>query len=384
MILDPQLIPFILVPLELEAALLDSGGLSGSAYPSDSCTVVLIEITADLESQVEIVSKVPGNPSESLQTDYTSRLWFAESKKDVRCPFPGPRKRCRPCDVGNSGCFAKVKQVSATRDSNSPWAGASIRRTRPPVTPTCEVTSKSAVPLRQPLDFAEVLAKLATVLYEPRNSQSLEEFGLDMGRATTEKKYSEVLYGGGSGGRGFPRLGGHAPMQRILHTRHECPGVIIAAHRTEVRVDLATLLEESGSGERQAVEYPLQSPKLAVGQRDGHRRPRRGQNRRIRKPARHSVRSTGCSSLRQRTVARTVRRPTHDQTSTGRPPKFQQSSHGTGKRLRSTAMQERMELAAARAVPARRSSRRPCGGTEPLKNKDGGAKAQKPKKAGQS
>ena len=34
-------------------------------------------------------------------------------------------------------------------------------------------------------------------------------------------------------------------------------GVIIAAHRTEVRVDLATLPEESGRGERHAVVYPL-------------------------------------------------------------------------------------------------------------------------------
>ena len=52
-----------------------TGGLSGSAYP----TVVLIEMAADLESQLEIVFEVPGNPSDSLQKDgyHTCRRWFA-------------------------------------------------------------------------------------------------------------------------------------------------------------------------------------------------------------------------------------------------------------------------------------------------------------------
>ena len=54
-------------------------------------------------------------------------------------------------------------------------ACAGTGRTHSPATPTRAVTSKSDVPLRQPLDLARVLAKLATVLDEPRSSRSLEE-----------------------------------------------------------------------------------------------------------------------------------------------------------------------------------------------------------------
>ena len=36
------------------------GEPSGTAHPSDSCAVVFIEVDADLESQLEIVSEVPG------------------------------------------------------------------------------------------------------------------------------------------------------------------------------------------------------------------------------------------------------------------------------------------------------------------------------------
>ena len=65
------------------------------------------------------------------------------------------------------------------------------------------------------LDLVDVLAKLATVLDKPRSSRSLEEeFGVDPGVATTEAEYTEVLNGGGSGGRGVQRLGGHALVQR--------------------------------------------------------------------------------------------------------------------------------------------------------------------------
>ena len=67
------------------------------------------------------------------------------------------------------------------------------------------------MPPRQPLDLAEVLAKLAVVLDKPRNSRSLEEeFGVGPGVATSETEYTEVLNGGGSGGRGLQRLGSHA------------------------------------------------------------------------------------------------------------------------------------------------------------------------------
>ena len=79
-------------------------------------------------------------------------------------------------------------------------------------------------PSRQPLDFAEVFAKLAAVLDKPRSARSLEEeFGVDLGVATTEMEYTEVPNGGGKGGRGLQRLGGHAHVQRILRTPSRMP-----------------------------------------------------------------------------------------------------------------------------------------------------------------
>ena len=104
------------------------------------------------------------------------------------------------------------------------------------------------MPPRQPLDFAEELAKLAAVLHKPRNSRSFkEEFGVGRGVATSEAECTEVLNGGGSGGRGLQRLGGHAQVQRILRARREYPGIDIAAHETRVREDLVTLPGESWS-----------------------------------------------------------------------------------------------------------------------------------------
>ena len=81
----------------------------------------------------------------------------------------------------------------------------------------------------------------ADLLTLPKHLQSWLRFGVDLGVATTETEYTKVLNGGISGGRGLPRLGGHATVQRILRTRHEHPGVIIAAHETRVREDLMTL-----------------------------------------------------------------------------------------------------------------------------------------------
>ena len=59
-----------------------------------------------------------------------------------------------------------------------------------------------------------------------------EEFGVDPGVATTETEHTDVLNGGGSGGRGLQRLGGHAQMHCILRTHHEYFGIIIAARET--------------------------------------------------------------------------------------------------------------------------------------------------------
>ena len=51
------------------------------------------------------------------------------------------------------------------------------------------------------------------------------------------------------------RLGGHVQVQRILRTRHEYPGVLIAAHETRVREGLMTLPGESWSWQRHAKEH---------------------------------------------------------------------------------------------------------------------------------
>ena len=55
----PQPIPPVRTPLEIEACLLDSEVV---AHPSDSCVVVFIEIAADLEGQLDIISEVPEVP----------------------------------------------------------------------------------------------------------------------------------------------------------------------------------------------------------------------------------------------------------------------------------------------------------------------------------
>ena len=130
-------------------------------------------------------------------------------------------------------------------------AGTGASRIRIRVKPVRGVPPKGDIPHRQPLDLAEVLAKLAAVLDKPRSSHSVEEeFGVDPGVATTETEYIEALIGGGFGG-------GHARVQRILSTRHENPGVIIAAHETRVREDLMTLCKESWSWQRHAKEHLL-------------------------------------------------------------------------------------------------------------------------------
>ena len=196
--------------------MLDSGVLSGTAYPSDSCTVILFVIVADLESQLEIVSEVPGESirfssrrTVATQSVVGSHCWNERCREnEERCT---PRKKSRRLRCWGSPAASRKSSSSALQEARTLLgARAGTSSTRPPVTPARAVTLKSDVPLRQPLDFAEVLAKLATVLGEPRSPRSLEkEFGVDMGWATTETKYTEV-YDGGSEGEGLRRLGGHA------------------------------------------------------------------------------------------------------------------------------------------------------------------------------
>ena len=171
-------------------------------------------------------------------------------------------------------------------------------------------------------------------------SQVIKEFGVDMGRAATETKHTEVLHGGGSGGGGLPRPGGHAPAHCILHSHHEYPRDITAPHETEVREDLAALPGVSGSVDRHAREYPL----LHCGHLRGLRwvsvivtgdldASSIGRSERLHATLRQingvlepatKIHCSGCPT------------PTPEQASTDHPPKFQQSSRATGKRLGSS------------------------------------------------
>ena len=106
-------------------------------------------------------------------------------------------------------------------------AGAGISRIRLLVKPTNTAPPKSDAPPHQLFDLAEVPAKPACGLDRPRSAPTLEEeFEAGPGAASSEMECTEVLNGSGSGG-GLQRLGGHAQVQRIPRTRHECPGVII-------------------------------------------------------------------------------------------------------------------------------------------------------------
>ena len=163
-------------------------------------------------------------------------------------------------------------------------AGASISRTRPPVTPTCTVTSKSDVPLRQPLDLAGVLANLATVLDEQRSACSLEEeFGVTprgVQRRRIRRRRAPAAR--------RPRSGG-------AHSTH--PSRISQSCHCRARDGGASRSGDSSRGirERRAPRRGVSSsllwssPKLSMGQCDGHRRPRRGQNRRSRTPPRDTL-----------------------------------------------------------------------------------------------
>ena len=197
--------------------------------------MVLIEIAVDLESQLEIVSEVPGNSSDSFQTDgyHTFRRWFALLREE-RCALAPPRSTEEEQALAMMRSPAALRKSSSSAPHDATLCLEPVQASiSPPVTPIRTVTPKSDVPPHQPLDLAEVLAKLAAVLDEPRSLQSLEkEFEADMGRAATETEYAEVL-----------------------RTYHHYPGVIAATHGTEVREDLATLTEEFGSGERRPEEY---------------------------------------------------------------------------------------------------------------------------------
>ena len=120
--------------------------------------------------------------------------------------------------VGALRCWEFLLPRPALREARTLLgAGASVSRIRLAVKPARAVPPKGEVPPRQPLDVAEVLAKLAA-LDKPGSSRSVdEEFGVDPGVATAETEYTDVLNGGGSGGMRGPA------------TERPCPGAALCA-----------------------------------------------------------------------------------------------------------------------------------------------------------
>ena len=99
-------------------------------------------------------------------------------------------------------------------------AGACISRTRCPVRPVRAVPPEGDIPLRQPLDLAEALARLAGVLDTQKLTLSQQRIRSGSGRGDNRGRAHRGSQG--SGGNGVQRLNGHAQVQRILGTRHEC------------------------------------------------------------------------------------------------------------------------------------------------------------------
>ena len=108
---------------------------------------------------------------------------------------------------------ATLEMYAASRRSSDPalheahirlGAGAGTSRIRFSGKPICAAPSKTDVPPRLPLDLAEVLATLAAVPDQSRNSRSLEEeFEVGQLVASSELEYTEVLIGDGSKGEGL-------------------------------------------------------------------------------------------------------------------------------------------------------------------------------------
>ena len=171
----------------------------------------------------------------------------------------------------------------ASHEARTPLgAGAGISRIRLPVKPTRAVPPKGEVPPRQPLDLAEVLAKLAAVLAHAQSSEWI--------RTWQQRRRNTPMFSTAADQEG---LNGHAQVQRILRTRHECPGVIKngARDKSAGRSDDSAqgILELLTSSQRAPPSSSWSFPNSAKSHRDGRRSPRRGQNRRTRTAARDVV-----------------------------------------------------------------------------------------------
>ena len=275
-----------------------SGGLSGTGSPSDSCTVVLTEIAAAFDSQLELVS---GVRQDSIRFSSDGRLscppsfvltlyWTrdaAESRKEKRCPLPGPRKNRKPLRCRSIRNFAKVQQLGAARGSHSAWS-------RP-----------HSHPLGRHTTSRTHIKERCTSPKTSRPCLSTCKFGYSSGRPqdltiTAERVRSG--YGSSKNGnkvqRGSPRRwirrerapATWRPRPDVLHSTH--PSRLSRSYHCGARDGGARrsgcssqVIREHGSPRRGvSASPPWSSSKPPLGQGAGHRRLRRGQNRRLRTP----------------------------------------------------------------------------------------------------
>ena len=270
------------------------------------------------------------------QRDVAGRLAALEVSGVASVPTPCSTD---PCDDGNSCCLAKDKQPSVTRGSRSAWS-------------RCWHQSHPSSQLAQSHQKAKcLLANLSTL---PKYLQSSQPFWTSPEAhaqprktsewipvvATTETEHTHVLNGCGSVRHILQRPDSHAQLQRVFRIRHEHPGVIITAHETRVREDLMTLPGESWSWQRHTKEHLLHHCShfqilrrvivMVTGALD------EGRIGGLERQHAMFCQIYGIveSAATWRGVGRCSDCPTPmlDQTSSGRPTRPQQSSHGTRKR----------------------------------------------------
>ena len=227
-------------------------------------------IAVGLESQLESVSEVPGNPSDSLQTDcyYTFRRWFAllrgprdaaESGKDVRCTPP------RSAEEVQAPAMLVVWLLCESQ--------AGQRYTRLAL---CLEPVQASVALVRPSHQVAQSHQRAKYLPAclstfPKYLQCWPQFWTSPEAQTRWRKSSERIWVGQQRKRSTPKLSTAADQEgegsRDWAATDRCtafhtpitgiPELSLRRTGREVREDLTTLPEESGSGERPAEECLL-------------------------------------------------------------------------------------------------------------------------------
>ena len=154
----------------------------------------------------------------SHREDFAGRL--AALEVSGVAPIPS-----RPCDAGNSlplrarqaaQRYPRLALCLEQAQGPAAFAFRSSQFARSLQKAICLLANLSTMP--------KYLAKLGAVLDKPRNSRSLEEeFEVGPGVASSETEHTEVLNGGGSGGRRAPA------------TRWSCPGAAHSTHPSRTR-----------------------------------------------------------------------------------------------------------------------------------------------------